>query len=183
MKTTHTSGSPLFFQVAKENQARFAGDCAWFSQNDFLPLHDEDVGATEPWHAWGERVKQDTTLPTNLGGSRILRTGGAILKKEDGSCFAIQPFLFLNRFSRSFSNGTEITRLSENPKNQAEALAQANTQLRTRHTELQGVSFWKSIKDRKQIAMQKTNLHRWDDEIEQHIRELRAYTLADKTIR
>lgn len=183
MTTTPTSGSPLFFQVAKENAARFAGDCAWFMQNDFRPLDGVEVGAAEAWHAWGERVRQDTTLPTHLGGSRILRAGGALLKKEDGTILAVQPFLFLNRFSRCFSNGTEITRLSENAKHQAEALALANTQLRTRHTELQGVSFWKSIKDRKKIAVQKSNLQRWDDEIEQHIHELRTHTLSDKTLR
>lgn len=183
MTPTPIAGAPLLFEVAVENPTRFAGDCAWFLQNDFRPLDGLDVGATEPWHAWGERVRQDTTLPTLQGGSRILRAGGAVLKKADQSVVAIQPFLFMNRFSRCFSSGTEIVRLSENPTAQAEALAQANTQLRSRHAELLGVSFWKAIRDRKPIAMQKANLHRWDQEIEQHIRELKRHTLSDKHIR
>lgn len=155
---------------------------AWFSQNDFSPLDGMEVGTGEQWYGRGERVRHDTTLSTPHGGSRILRCGGAIVKRPDETLMAIQPFLFINRFSRCFSKGLEIVRLSESPLAQAEALARANTQIKSRHEELMNVPLWKGIKDRKSIRKKKEELNQWDWDLMEHIAELRSHAMRSKRI-
>lgn len=174
------SSAAMFFQVHPEKTVPFRAQSAWFSQQDFESLDAQPVGDGVPWQGCGGRVRKDTTLPTVKHGSRILRAGGALLKKTDGVVLAIQPPLFINRFSRCYSNGTVIVSLSLNAHQQAVALAQAHTQLRNRVEDPMGLVFWKTLLKRKELAEQKANLDLWNAEIQAHIDELSAFTFSDK---
>lgn len=172
--------STLFFQVNPERKVSFSVESAWFGQKDFDSLDGLSAGDEVRWHARGIRVRHDTTMSTVQHDLCTLRAGGAMLKKNDGVVIAIQPNLFINRFFRCFSDGTEIASLSEGPQQQAAALAQANTQLRVRIEELLDMSFWKTLIKRKEILAKKENLSLWNKEIEAHIAELRGHTFAEK---
>lgn len=148
----------------------------WFlkSENSCLDaLSQEDA---KSWFAFGERIKDGLIVKSEDNNDIYLHKGGILLNRSDGKIIAVQPDLFRKIFSRCFSTGAEIIRLNESPKNQAIALAKANTQLRNRHNEIMNISYFKSILQRKKIRSQKINLAKWDMEIDRHIEDLRSDT-------